>query len=137
MTLVCPSLPCPSLPCPSLPCPSLPCPSLPSRALTLIHDYSRPLTRPDWRNSKPIITQYKLYEHLLKHPIDNTFTKSPDRLYQTTLYHIAETDWYFVFTYIRFHGLSKYIDRVKGDYHLFQSDGIQHAIQYNNSLYNY
>ncbi len=110
---------------------------LPSRALSLIHDYSLPMTKPDWRKSKPIISQYKLYEHLMKHPIDNTFTKSPDRLYQTTLYHIAETDWYFAFTYIRFYGLSKYIDRMNGDYHLFQSDGIHEAIQYNNSLYNY
>jgi hypothetical protein len=111
--------------------------ALPSRALTIIREYSKPLSRPDWRQSKPIISQYKLYEELLKHPIDNTFTKSPDKLYKTTLYHIAETDWYFVFTYIRDYGLSKYIDRMNGDYHLFQSDGIQDAIQYNNSLYNY
>jgi hypothetical protein len=111
--------------------------TLPYRATNLIREYSRPLTRPDWRKSKPIITQYKLYECLSKNPIDYTYRKSPDRLYQTTLSHISETDWYCVFNYIRFYGLSKYIHRVNGDYHLFQSDGIQQAIQYNNSLYNY
>lgn len=117
--------------------PSYACPSLPSRALSLIHEYSRPMTRPDWRNSKPIITQYKLYEHLLKHPIDNTFTKSPDRLYQTTLYHIAETEWYFAFTYIRFYGIDRYIERMNGDDHLIYADGIPNAMEFNKSLHNY
>lgn len=111
--------------------------SLPCRVLSLINEYSRPMTRPDWRNSKPIITQYKLYEYLIKHPIDNTFTKSPDRLYQTTLYHIAETDWYFAFTYIRFYGINRYIERMDGDDHLIYADGIQTATQFNKSLHNY
>jgi hypothetical protein len=35
--------------------------ALPQRALTLIHEYSRPITRPDWRKSRPIITTYELY----------------------------------------------------------------------------
>ena len=39
----------------------LPCRSLPCRALLLIREYSRPLTRPDWRQSKPIISTYHLY----------------------------------------------------------------------------
>ena len=37
---------------------------LPSRALLLIHDYSRPMTRGNWRKSKPIITTYDLYLHI-------------------------------------------------------------------------
>ena len=116
---------------------ALPSYALPSRALSLIHDYSRPMTRPDWRNSKPIISQYKLYDYLLKHPIDNTFTKSPDRLYQTTLYHIAETEWYFAFTYIRFYGINRYIERMDGDDHLIYADGIEFAMNFNKSLHNY
>ena len=34
---------------------------LPKNALLLIKEYSKPLTRADWRNSKPIVTTYKLY----------------------------------------------------------------------------
>ncbi len=34
---------------------------LPSRALLLIREYSKPFTRPDWRDSKPLITRYQLY----------------------------------------------------------------------------
>ena len=121
----------------ALPSYALPSYELPSRAVTLINEYSRPMTRPDWRKSKPIITQYKLYECLMKHPIDNTFTKSPDRLYQTTLYHIAETDWYFAFTYIRFYGINRYIERMNGDDHLIYSDGIPMAMEFNKTLHNY
>ena len=35
--------------------------ALPSRVLLLISEYSKPMTRPDWRKSKPIITKYQLY----------------------------------------------------------------------------
>ena len=115
----------------------LPSYALPSRALSLIHDYSRPLTRPDWRNSKPIITQYKLYEQLLNHSIDYTYKKPPDRLYQTTLSHIAETEWYFAFTYIRFYGINRYIERMNGDDRFIYADGIEAAIKFNNSIHNY
>jgi hypothetical protein len=34
---------------------------LPYRALSLIREYSKPLTRPDWRELKPIMTTYKIY----------------------------------------------------------------------------
>ncbi len=44
-----------------LPSLTLPRTSLPSRALILIHEYSQPMTRPNWRKSKPIITTYHLY----------------------------------------------------------------------------
>jgi hypothetical protein len=40
---------------------SLPCRALPFRALLLIREYSQPITRPNWRKSKPIITTYHLY----------------------------------------------------------------------------
>jgi hypothetical protein len=40
---------------------SLPSRVLPSRALQIISEYSKPMTRPDWRQSKPIITTYYLY----------------------------------------------------------------------------
>ena len=35
--------------------------ALPCRALQIIREYAKPRTRPDWRQSKPIITTYHLY----------------------------------------------------------------------------
>ena len=39
----------------------LPSRVLPSKALRLISEYSKPLTRPNWRKSKPIINTYTLF----------------------------------------------------------------------------
>jgi hypothetical protein len=44
---------------------ALPSRALPSRALYLIREYSKPITRPDWRDSKPIITKYQLYLYVI------------------------------------------------------------------------
>jgi len=55
-------LPSHALPCRALPCRALPCRALPCRALDLIREYSRPMTRPDWRDSKPIITPHQLVQ---------------------------------------------------------------------------
>ena len=35
---------------------------LPLRALSLISEYSKPITRPEWRRSIPIISPYDLME---------------------------------------------------------------------------
>ena len=45
---------------------SLPYRVLPSRAVTLIHAYSRPLTRPDWRTIQRLTT-FDLYSHVFCH----------------------------------------------------------------------
>ena len=53
-------LPSRVLPSRVLPSRALPSRALPSRTLLLISEYSKPMTRPDWRKSKPIITKYQL-----------------------------------------------------------------------------
>jgi hypothetical protein len=70
---------------------------LPSCALRLIHEYSKPMTRPDWRNSKPLTTTYQLY--------NNTLIRN-GLLMAYLLMNIVETDWYYL--YIR-----KHIDKIK------------------------
>jgi len=65
---------------------------LPSCALRLIHEYSKPMTRPDWRNSKPLTTTYQLY--------NNTLIRN-GLLMAYLLMNIVETDWYYL--YIRKH----------------------------------
>ncbi len=65
---------------------------LPSNALSLIREYSKPMTRPDWRNSKPLTTTYQLY--------NNTLIRD-GLLMAYLLMNIVETDWYYL--YIRKH----------------------------------
>jgi hypothetical protein len=71
----------------SLPCQQvLPCKQvLPCRALLLIREYSRPLTNPDWRNSEPIITMFKLYLKI---------SPATSELHYIILTNIKMTEWY-------------------------------------------
>ena len=73
--------------CRALPCRALPCNTLPCRALCLIREYSKPLTRPDWRKSKPLTTQYQLY--------NNTLIRD-GLLMSYLLLNIIDTDWYYL-----------------------------------------
>ena len=118
-----------SLICPPLPCPSLLCPSLPCRATNLINEYSKPLTRPDWRKSNPIITQYKLYSYVTN--------KKKSILKEYLLRRIKKTHWYYIYTYIRKFGIDEYYYYV-GYPDVLHIDGIMDAeIDYQNSINEY
>jgi hypothetical protein len=67
--------------------------ALPNRALLLINEYSKPLTRPDWRNSKPITTTYQLY--------NNTLIRD-GLLMAYLLMNIIDTDWYYLYMRIKY-----------------------------------
>ena len=58
---------------------------LPSRALSLISEYSKPMTRPDWRKSKPIVETYSLFISVI-----NDYSPLGDYI----LSNICLTDWY-------------------------------------------
>ena len=103
--------------------------SLPSRALILIHEYSQPMTKPNWRKSKPIVTTYRLYLQVKNIKLANTI--SMERLYQNIFYNISNTEWYIAYVYISYHGLSEYLERCDCNIHMPYSDGIQDAVQYN------
>ncbi len=125
------TLPCPSLPCPSLPCPSLPCPSLPCRALSLIREYSKPVTHPNWRNSNPVISQYKLYSYVSNNILENF------KLKEYLIRRIQKTDWYYIYIYIRTFGIDQYYCYV-GYPDVLHIDGIMDAeIDYQNSIMEY
>ena len=66
---------------------------LPCCALRLIREYSKPLTRPDWRNSIPITTTYQLY--------NNTLIRD-GLLMAYLLMNIVETDWYYFHMHIKY-----------------------------------
>ena len=123
------TLPSRALPCCALPTYTLPSYKLPSRALVLIREYSRPMTRPDWRDSKPIISTYRLYLQVKNIKLANTI--SMGRLYQNIFYNISNTEWYFVYVYITYHGVCEYLERGDCNIHITYADGIKDAIQYN------
>lgn len=80
--------------------------SLPSHAIKLISDYSKPVTRPHWRHSKPIITTYQMYLKF-KYLFDNDFT-GEELLYYRVLCKIIHTEWYYAYSYVLKYGLSVY-----------------------------
>ena len=103
-----------SLPSYALPSYALPSYVLPYRALTLISEYSKPMTRPDWRKSKPIITTYRLYLSVINN-------------YSNLCYYILSniwlTDWYELYTYIKAYGFDNYYYYNKNN-NILQIDGI-------------
>ena len=126
------------LPCRALPCRALPCRALPCRALDLIREYSRPLTRANWRKSKPIITTYKLYVIFKE--------RRPSQMSDNVLNNIQCTDWYYAFKTIKNHGLQNYFRNHFYEYgvpynpaihNIYAIDGISDAIRQNNLLYSY
>jgi hypothetical protein len=85
----------------SLPSRSLPSRSLPCRALTLIREYSKPLTRPDWRKSKSVISQFNIYVFVLN---DTNYAGLSYIIYRN----IIKTEWYHTYMYIIDFGIDQY-----------------------------
>jgi hypothetical protein len=96
--------------------------ALPNRVLLLINEYSRPMTKPDWRKSKPIITTFRLYLHV-KYILFTPVISPTKRLHSMMLNNIGDTEWYNVYVYIRYHGLKTYL-REYSDYNMLNADGI-------------
>jgi hypothetical protein len=77
---------------------TLPCRALPCSALSLIREYSKPMTRPEWQASRPIISTAKLYVlvSLIVSPLNDII-----------LSNIVETNWYKIDYYIKCTGKMK------------------------------
>jgi hypothetical protein len=73
---------------------------LPTRALSLISEYSKPMTKPNWRKSMPLTTPYQLY--------NNTLVRTGLLMYKL-LMNIIETDWYNLHIRERFN-ITEHID---------------------------
>ena len=94
---------------------------LPLRALNLISEYSKPITKPNWRQSKPIVTTYQMYDEIINVGIPS----SP--LTFILLMHIIDTDWYYLYTKIKYNGKSDIID-------IIHIDGFQEVELYYDNL---
>jgi hypothetical protein len=71
---------------------------LPSNALRLIREYSKPVTRPDWRNAKPIISVYELYAYV-------QVSWDEDDLHHNIYRNILATYWYTIYWHIKLRGV--------------------------------
>ena len=109
-----------ALPSHMLPSRMLPSRMLPSRALLLISEYSKPITHPEWRYSKPIISTFHLYLSVWRR--DKT-------LQQIILVNIFSTDWFQMYLYVKHNGLEKYCQVFDRDYYdTYEIDGVYDAM---------
>lgn len=74
-----------------------PLPALPYHIQSLIREYSKPLTRPDWRNSKPIVSVADLYR--------SVYTSWDENDLHFVIYrNIKNTFWYAVYWDMKMYG---------------------------------
>jgi hypothetical protein len=88
----------------------LPSRILPSRALSLISEYSKPVTSPYWRSKRPMTT-FCLYTDLLKKYMGKIVLFKP--LYFTILNKIEKTDWHNRYMNLLKSGTDTYINNHK------------------------
>jgi hypothetical protein len=104
---------------------------LPFRAVNLIREYSHPMTRPDWRDSMPIISQYELMEFVSTSKYVNKYKKHA-KLHYYILDNIIKTDWYrewyHMYMYITCYGVLGYCSDYNKKYHdIISINGVQRA----------
>ena len=79
--------------------------ALPCRALDLVREYSKPLTKPEWRKSVPIITTYGMYKILKKMQMSRIKMKPK---YVALFKNIENTEWYHAYKTINDYGMQRY-----------------------------
>ena len=105
---------------------TLPSRALPCRALTLIHAYSRPLTRLDWRDIQRVTT-FDLYSHVFCHVRPQT------RLMELIYYNILDTQWYKIYTTIKLFGINIASEQYKITcQEILRINGMSRAVTYHN-----
>ena len=109
---------------------------LPKNVLEIIKEYSKPMTRPNWRESKPIITTYKLYKLLHNSNKNSNY----NTLIIALCLNIIDTEWYYMFIMITYNGWYLELfanERFDNDYNkIIKIDGIKDALnKYNSSIY--
>ena len=85
--------------------------TLPSCALSLIREYSKPVTRPDWR-TKHSMNIFCIYTDLRKKKMwgQKNFWRS---LYPLIIYKIEKTDWFDKYMYVLKSSADTYINNHK------------------------
>jgi hypothetical protein len=104
---------------------------LPINVLLLIKEYSKPVTRSNWRTIRNL-TQYSLFLNIK----NDIYTKS---LYFNVYKSMETTEWFYTLNYISRFGIESYINEHKKTNNiseLLKIEGIRHAQKvYIESLY--
>ena len=98
---------------------------LPKNVLRLISEYSKPVTRPDWRTCKPIITTYKMYNMV--------FGDTRPIIFNLCM-NIIETDWYYIYMTVHYSGLKHFQDN--DIRRIIKMDGVKEALKSYNLKFN-
>jgi hypothetical protein len=95
--------------------------ALPYRALYLIREFSKPLTRPDWRSLHKL-TNYELFYYI-------SHTTIYYDVCNTLMYNIRETPWYCMYLYVEVWGIEKAAIKYNtSTYDLLQINGMYYAL---------
>jgi hypothetical protein len=86
----------------------LPFPSLPFRVLHLISEYSKPLTRPDWRTCNCLIP-IEEYIYTIRYCINHNKYRINIKLLNLVFNNIAESEFYMAYNHIYFFGIDSYV----------------------------
>lgn len=106
---------------------------LPLRVLQLIKEYSRPVTRPDWRIFQRIMdTSYFICN------IEYNYFTNKSPLYLLVLKNMHASEFYTSYQYIYHYGVDLYIKMFGGNKNIILSNKILYHQQnlYLNSMYN-
>jgi hypothetical protein len=106
----------------------------PPEILRIIREYSLPVTCPDWRKSKPIITTYQMF--LLAEQKNNYVTSN---LYERLFDHILETEWFYMYKTILAYGFDMYKRHYFNKYgvharNIYYIDGLEEALYLHHQL---
>jgi hypothetical protein len=105
---------------------------LPSRALLLIREYSKPLTRQNWRESKPLMTTYQIYLYTRPCHIQLFIKIKFKYLSKIIFRNIMQTDWYNLYIIIQHIGIHNTSIRFNIPIKkIIQIDGLIEANKYN------
>ncbi len=98
---------------------------LPDDVLSIIREYSKPMTRPDWRTLKP------LSGHLLYINLNYLRFKYTNPLYRRLFKQLIRTPWGETYLYIQIRGIQAASEHFGIPVHeLYKISGILHAQKY-------
>jgi hypothetical protein len=104
---------------------------LPYRALSLIREYSKPLTRPDWRESNPIMSTYKIYLYTRPCHINLLRKIKFKYLCKIIFLNIMQTDWHRLYVDIMRIGINNAAIQFNIPIEkIIQTDGLNEANTY-------
>jgi hypothetical protein len=97
---------------------------LPSRVIQLIHEYSLPVTRPDWKIFERKIKTTAFIDQIMNYQQHKIYKKK--NIFKLVYNHMRETDFVIAYYYIYSYGIQMYIMKFGGEERIILSNKILH-----------